>query len=82
MGSDPFDFTAQYFSPAGTPISQRSLPPGSESRTLVRFEVLKPLPAQSGEVAAWFGESGGGVQFKTNFDVETLIDRGYIRRLP
>jgi hypothetical protein len=74
--------TAQYFSPPGTPIGARSLPPGTEAKPLVQYEVLKPLPVQTGEAAGWFGQSGGGVQFKTLDDVELLITRGYLRRVP
>ena len=48
-----------YFSPEGTPFDQRSLPPKSSDGTYTRYIVRKPLPAQSGSTAPWFGQSGG-----------------------
>ena len=68
-----------YFSPEGTPFDQRSLPPKSSDGTYKRYIVTKPLPAQSGSTAPWFGQSGGGMQFKTQMTVEDLVRGGYIK---
>jgi filamentous hemagglutinin len=55
------------------------LPPGSEARAYVKLEVLKPINAQAGEIAPWFGQPGGGTQFKTEISLEKLIENGYVR---
>lgn len=51
--------------PRRTPLGQRALPAGSESRQLVQLEVLKPLPMQQSNVMPWFGQEGMGVQFQS-----------------
>jgi hypothetical protein len=73
--------SAQYFAPPGTSLGARSLPP-DEARPLVRYEVLKPLPVQSGTAAPWFDRPGGGVQFKTDKELIDLIASGYLKKLP
>ena len=55
----------QFLSPAGTPYGQRSLPPDTNPNDYHVYEVIKPLPVQSGQIAAWFGQPGGGVQHYT-----------------
>ena len=54
-----------FLSPAGTPYGQRSLPPDTNPNDYHVYEVIKPLPVQSGQIAAWFGQPGGGVQHYT-----------------
>ena len=71
----------KYFSPVGTSKKARSLPPGAP-RPLVTFEVLKPLEVEAGTIAPWYGEPGGGVQYRTRSTVRQLVDEGYLRRLP
>lgn len=73
------NLSADFFAPVGTPFEARALPPGSESRAYVKLEVLKPINAQAGEIAPWFGQPGGGAQFKTEFRLQTLLDEGYVR---
>lgn len=63
---------AQFFSPNGTPWSQRSLPPGSEDKKFISLEVLKEIPCSSGEIAPWFNQPGGGIQYYTNIQIESL----------
>ena len=41
-----------FLSPAGTPFDQRSLPNSKANDTFQTFEVVKPLPVNSGEAAA------------------------------
>lgn len=81
--TDKTDFLA----PAGTPYTQRALPLGSETRELVRLEVVKPMPVQQSNVMPWFGEAGMGVQYQTTsgslrLTVEQLIEKGYLKILP
>jgi len=65
---------SRFFSPAGTPIPARSLPPGVAQQPLRRFEVVKPFEVDAGTVAPAFGQSGFGTQFRTPVQLETLID--------
>jgi hypothetical protein len=51
--------------PVGTPYGQRSLPPDTSLNDYHVYEFIKPLPVQSGQIAAWFGQPGGGVQHYT-----------------
>lgn len=71
-----------FASPAGTPFGARSLPSNAASAPLRRYEVLKPLPAQSGTAAPWFGQVGGGTQYEFPQSIESLVRQGYLGRLP
>jgi RHS repeat-associated protein len=73
---------SRYFSPQGTPLWARSLPPGVESQGVRTFEVLKPFEANSGSVAPWFSQFGGGIQYVTPVPLEVLLRRGILRELP
>ena len=70
-----------YFAPEGTPFGQRGLPLKSADGIYTRYIVMKPLPAQSGSTAPWFGQSGGGMQFKAQMSAEDLLDGGYIEKI-
>jgi len=67
-----------YDSPRGTPFEMRSLPPSAASAPLRAYEVLKPLPAQCGRTASWFGQWGGGTQYEFAQPIETLVQQGYL----
>lgn len=73
--------TGSFASPEGTPYTKRALPPGSETKPLNTYEVLKPFEVSEGEVAPWFGEEGGGTQYKFDTSVDNLIKEGYIRKV-
>ena len=71
-----------FLSPAGTPYEGRALPPTSKNAPYNAYEVIRPLPVQSGEIAPAFGQPGGGTQFLAPRSVGDLVDSGYLRRLP
>lgn len=71
-----------FASPAGTPFGARSLPADAASAPLRGYEVLKPLPAQGGTTARWFGQLGGGTQYEFAQSVESLVQQGFLRRVP
>jgi Tuberculosis necrotizing toxin len=71
-----------FASPSGTPFGARSLPPGAATAPLRGYEVLKPLPAQGGPVAPWFGQPGGGIQYEFAQSIQSLMKQGFLRRLP
>jgi len=68
----------RFVSPEGTSLTQRALPPGSNSRPYHVYEVVKPVQVQSGRIAPWFGESGGGTQHMFNRTIEDLIRSGVL----
>jgi hypothetical protein len=70
---------SRFFSPQGTPPWARSLPPGTAGQSLRTFEVVKPFEVQSGTVAPWFNQPGGGLQFRTPVNLDTLLKHGIIR---
>jgi hypothetical protein len=72
---------SKFFSPQGTPTGARSLPLGVETQRLRTFEVLKPIPVQSGRVAPAFGQAGGGLQFRTPAGLGVLLKRGFLREV-
>jgi RHS repeat-associated protein len=71
-----------YVSPVGTPFPKRALPPASAGDPYTVFRVVKDIPkdwVQGGEIAGWFGQPGGGIQYKLTRNVQWLIDNGYIQ---
>ncbi|RZU35576.1 glycohydrolase toxin TNT-related protein [Edaphobacter modestus] len=72
---------SRFFSPQGTADLARSLPPGTAGQPLRTFEVAKPFEVQSGKVAPWFNQPGGGLQYRTPVNLDTLLKRGIIKPL-
>jgi hypothetical protein len=72
---------SRFFSPQGTADWARSLPPGTAGQPLRTFEVVKPFEVQSGTVAPWFNQPGGGLQYLTPVRLETLLKRGIIKEV-
>lgn len=69
-----------YLSPAGTPPGARSLPPGDELLPITTYEVLKPFAVDAGPAAPWFGQPGGGTQYRLGTTtIQDLIDSGYLK---
>lgn len=77
--SGEFIDTGRYTSPAGTHYGARALPPRTNNGIFKQYEVLKGIPAEAGEATAWFGESGGGLQYKSQLNIEQLLKDGYLR---
>lgn len=72
---------SRFFSPAGTAEAARALPPGTAGQSLRSFEVMKPFEVQSGSVAPWFNQPGGGLQYVTPVNLETLLKRGILNEV-
>ena len=68
-----------FLSPAGTPYGQRALPYDASKQIHSTYEVVKPLPVDTGKVAPFFGAPGGGTQHKALMSVKDLIADGYIK---
>jgi len=72
----------RFFSPAGTPVEARALPPHTQGQIPNRFEVLVPFDVQAGTVAPWFDQPGMGTQFLTEYNVRELIRLKIIAPIP
>jgi hypothetical protein len=83
-----------FLAPAGTPYAERAIPPSSLDSTPAAgcdyhdYEVLKPFEVDTGLIAAWFDQPGGGLQFQLDgslvpgapaqLSVLWLLDNGYL----
>ncbi|WP_018370110.1 TNT domain-containing protein, partial [Streptococcus marimammalium] len=76
--------SGKYFSPIGTEIDARALPPHMYDSNILytKYVVLKPLPVKSGVVAPWFDKTGNGIQYFTKLSVDDLIAHDYIKIIP
>lgn len=40
-----------------------AVPPGTDMKPYSVFEVIEPIKVKAGEIAPWFDEPGGGIQY-------------------
>ncbi len=73
--------TGRYLAKEGTPYEKRALPKNTDKSNYHVYKILKPLPVLSGKATAWFGEPGGGIQYKTEYSIKWLIDNNYIEEI-
>lgn len=71
----------RYFAPTGTPYEARALPYDVSKMDYYQYEVLKPFAAAAGTTAAWFDQSGGGIQFRTTMSAQQLVADGYLKEV-
>ncbi|KAB2956181.1 MAG: TNT domain-containing protein [Thermoanaerobaculia bacterium] len=72
---------SRYFSPIGTALEARSLPPANAAMPLRTFEVLQDISVDSGTVAPWFGQFGFGTQYRTTLTLQEMLDQGLVREV-
>jgi len=72
---------SRFFSPAGTPMVARALPPETAAQSLRSFEVIKALDVEAGTVAPAFGQLGLGTQYRTSLTLSELIEQGFVREI-
>lgn len=72
-----------FASPSGTAFDERALPPSSVGSNYTQYEVLRPLPdgVTEGEIAPWFEQTGGGLQYKFDRPITWYVENGYLRKL-
>ena len=75
------DFETEINKYKGTPYEQRSLPRRWDRKDFHEYEVLKPIQAKEGKVIPYFGEPGGGTQYKFDTAIRELLKSGYLRRI-
>ncbi|MBA0128045.1 glycohydrolase toxin TNT-related protein [Haloechinothrix sp. YIM 98757] len=66
------------FAPDGTAFARRSLPPAHLDSGYFRYRVLCALPAWRAVSAAWFGQPGGGLRYRTVYSAGELVALGYL----
>lgn len=64
--------------PEGVPYEMRSLAPGSETKPYNVYEVKKTVEVLSGEIAPWFDQPGGGIQYMFDKSIRELIEAGIL----
>ena len=72
---------SKFFSPQGTSDMARALPPNTLGQPLRTFEVMKPFPIKSGQVAPAFGQMGGGTQLLSPVKLKTLLGKGILKEV-
>ena len=70
--------SGRFAAPYGTPYAARSIEPGGEVRGYHRYKVLKDIPVESGTIAPWFAQQGGGTQYRLPMTIQQLISGRYI----
>lgn len=68
-----------FAAPVGTPQKLLSLPYYQIGQPTKLIEVIEPVKVTAGKAAAWFGQIGGGTQYKFNVSIKALIDNGALR---
>jgi hypothetical protein len=71
----------RFLAPAGTAYAARAVPYDKAKMEYHRYAVVKPFPVQAGRIAPWFDQRGGGVQYRTEKPVQTLLEEGYLQRV-
>ena len=79
---DRYGYPGGHFaSPEGIPAGQRSLAPGTLSKPLHVYRVVKPINALGGKAAPWFDQPGGGMQYQFTKSFQQLLDEGAIQEV-
>lgn len=71
----------RYFAKEGESFQHRSLPRNTDLSQYHRFVVKKPVHVELAIIAPWFGEPGGGVQYKIPDEVYNAFDE-YFQEIP
>jgi len=72
---------ARFFSPPGTPIAARALPPGVGDQARRTFQVVKPFDVQAGKVAPAFNQFGLGMQYRSEMQLGDLLSGGFLKEI-
>lgn len=73
--------TGRFLAPAGTSYEARSVPYDKARMEYHRYVVTRPFSVQTGRIATWFDQRGGGIQYRTEKPVRQLIDEGHLRKV-
>lgn len=74
-----FKDTGKFSSPVGVPKEQRAVTPATLNKPYMKYRVKKSIPnVESGKVAPWFDQPGGGTQHLMPMSIDDLLKGGYI----
>ena len=68
-----------YFSPEGTPLDMRALPPNANLSQYRIYEVVKPFEVEASTISPAFYKIGLGTQYKSSIRAGILEKRGIIK---
>ncbi|WP_428984618.1 glycohydrolase toxin TNT-related protein [Pantoea vagans] len=51
------------------------------NKTYSIYEVMKPLPVDTGQAIFWFGYPDYGTQHETFFSIDKLVENGFLRKV-
>ncbi|EEA26181.1 conserved hypothetical protein [Talaromyces marneffei ATCC 18224] len=78
-------YNSTYVSPVDTPYEQRSIPPsnlvrrGENASIYYRFLTLRDIEVESGAIAPWYGQPGGGIQYILPDTTGVLVGNGWLQ---
>lgn len=67
-------YKGKFFANETDSFEQRALPRTTNQNKYHRYRVKKPLLAKKAKIAPWFGEPGGGIQYKISDDIFNKFD--------
>ena len=73
--------SGRFVSPEGTPFEMRSLPKNRFNETPSLYEVIKPFEVNSGKIAPYYFQKGGGTQYFLDRSVKWYRTNGYLKRI-
>ena len=65
----------------GRRCPREALAPGTTDKPYNIYEVVKPIDAEGGPAAPWFGQPGGGIQYELPTSVKDAVANGSLRRV-
>lgn len=68
----------KFFSPVGTPIEMRALPPTADLTQYNAYTVCKPFEVTKSVIAPYYGKIGLGIQYESPVSVQVLLKHGVI----
>ena len=71
----------KYLAPVDTPLEQRSLPPWTNFNDYHQYEVLQEFDVSSSVIAPYYGQPGGGIQYKSKVEINELLKEGIIKEI-
>lgn len=72
----------RFFSPQAAPYDARALPYMCQDQVYTVYRVDRPLPANAGTAAPWFGEPGRAIQYQTAETAAQMLADHTIEALP
>ena len=58
-----------------------ALKPTQDPEEPIKYQVAREFDVKSGVAAPWFGQPGGGTQYKLSQSVQWLLDQGFLTKV-